>query len=62
MNDHERYMFDLQGYLVVPGALSPEKIAQLNSVLDEHIATECQRTCAPTGLRPCSTGPRTTAT
>ena len=41
MNDHERYMFDLQGYLVVPGALSPEKIAQLNSVLDEHIAAEC---------------------
>ena len=40
MNDHERYMFDLQGYLVVPGALSPEKIAQLNSVLDEHIAAE----------------------
>ena len=41
MNDHERYMFDLQGYLAVPGALSPEKIAQLNSVLDEHIAAEC---------------------
>ena len=41
MNDHERYMFDLQGYLVVQGALSPEKIAQLNSVLDEHIAAEC---------------------
>lgn len=41
MNDHERYMFDLQGYLAVPGALSPEMIARLNSVLDEHIAAEC---------------------
>ena len=24
MNDNERYLFDLKGYLVVPGALSQE--------------------------------------
>ena len=41
MNDHERYLFDLNGYLVVPDALTPEQIANLNSVLDERIAAEC---------------------
>ena len=41
MNDHERYLFDLQGYLVVPNALTADQIARLNSVLDEHIAVEC---------------------
>ena len=41
MNEHERYLFDLQGYLVVPGALSREQIAKLNSVLDQRIAAEC---------------------
>ena len=46
MNDHERYLFDLNGYLVVPEALTPEQIASLNSVLDEHIAAEC-----PTDMR-----------
>ena len=41
MNDHERYLFDLQGYLVVPDALTADQIARLNSVLDERIAAEC---------------------
>ena len=41
MNDYERYLFDLKGYLVVPGALSQEQIAGLNRVLDERIAAEC---------------------
>ncbi len=41
MNDHERYLFDLNGYLVVPNALTADQIERLNSVLDEHIAAEC---------------------
>ena len=41
MNDQERYLFDLKGYLAVPDALSQEQVAKLNSVLDEHIAAEC---------------------
>ena len=40
MNDHERYLFDLKGYLVVPDALTKDQVARLNSVLDERIATE----------------------
>jgi ectoine hydroxylase-related dioxygenase (phytanoyl-CoA dioxygenase family) len=39
MNDHERYLFDLQGYLVVPNALSSEEVAELNAIMDEKIAT-----------------------
>jgi hypothetical protein len=35
MNDHERYLFDLQGFLAVPEALSSEPVAELNAVLDE---------------------------
>ncbi len=46
MKDHERYLFDLQGYLVVPEALTAEQITKLNSVLDEHVASEC-----PPGMR-----------
>ena len=41
MNDQERYLFDLKGYLAVPDALSQEQVAKLNGVLDEHIAAEC---------------------
>ena len=46
MNDHERYLFDLKGYLVVPEALTKDQVARLNSVLDERIATE-----SPTDMR-----------
>ncbi len=40
MNEHERYLFDLQGFLVVPNALSHETVQALNAALDEHIAAE----------------------
>jgi hypothetical protein len=40
MNEEEKYLFDLEGYLAVPGALNAQQIQALNSILDEHIATE----------------------
>lgn len=40
MTEHERYLFDLQGYLVIPNALSAEQVATLNAVMDEYIAAE----------------------
>ena len=59
MNDQERYLFDLKGYLVVPDALTQEQVASLNGVLDEHIATECPRKiCARIGLARCLIGGR----
>ena len=36
MNEDERYLFDLAGYLVVEQALTPEEVAQLNAAIDHH--------------------------
>ena len=38
MNEHERYLFDLQGYITIPNALSTELLDELNAVLDQRIA------------------------
>ncbi len=39
MTEHERYLFDLQGYLTVPGALDAEQLRALNTILDERLHT-----------------------
>lgn len=41
MNENERYLFDLKGYLVVPNALTNQQVTALNRVLEERIASEC---------------------
>jgi hypothetical protein len=38
MTDEDRFLFDLQGYIVVPDALSAEQLETLNATLDEQIA------------------------
>lgn len=40
MNQQEKYLFDLQGYLVVPHALSAEEVAVLNKLMTVHIERE----------------------
>jgi hypothetical protein len=40
MTEQEKYLFDLQGYLAVPAALSAEQLQALNAILDEQIAAE----------------------
>ena len=40
MNDQERYLFDLQGFLEVPDALSAEQLTELNRMMDEKIEGE----------------------
>jgi ectoine hydroxylase-related dioxygenase (phytanoyl-CoA dioxygenase family) len=40
MNDEQRYLFDLQGYLTIPDALSPDQLKRLNASLDAGIAAE----------------------
>ncbi|MDA0989776.1 MAG: phytanoyl-CoA dioxygenase family protein [Verrucomicrobia bacterium] len=37
MTDHERYLFDLNGYITVRNALTPEQLTSLNALLDEQI-------------------------
>jgi hypothetical protein len=36
MNDDERYLFDLMGYLVVDDILSTEELAELNRLVDQR--------------------------
>lgn len=40
MNAHERYLFDLHGYLVVPNALSPRTVERVNALMDARIAED----------------------
>ena len=40
MNDQEKFLFDLQGYITVPNALDAAQVAELNRILDEHIAQD----------------------
>ncbi|HEY7070956.1 MAG TPA: phytanoyl-CoA dioxygenase family protein [Acidimicrobiales bacterium] len=34
MDERERYLFDLRGYLVVPGVLDPEEVTAVNDAVD----------------------------
>lgn len=36
MNDRERYLFDLMGYLVVDDVLSPAEVQELNTIIDGY--------------------------
>ncbi|HIG16047.1 MAG TPA: hypothetical protein EYQ31_01395, partial [Candidatus Handelsmanbacteria bacterium] len=36
MNDTEKYLFDLQGFLVVEGVLSTAQVAAANAAIDRH--------------------------
>ena len=36
LTEEERYLFDLQGYLVLRQAISGDEIAQMNRAIDKH--------------------------
>jgi hypothetical protein len=36
MNELDRYLFDLHGYIVVKGALNPDQVGVLNDAMDRH--------------------------
>ena len=36
MNDAEKYLFDLNGYLVIEDVLTPDEIAFANEAIDHH--------------------------
>jgi hypothetical protein len=40
MNSQETYLFDLQGYITVPNALSAEQVETLNAIWDERMAQD----------------------
>lgn len=47
MTEEERYLFDLQGYLVVEDALGPEEVAELNRKPDDDLTPELRRLLEP---------------
>lgn len=42
MTDQERYRFDLQGFIAVPDALTPEQLSAINTIVDQQIAAQCE--------------------
>jgi len=40
MTPEQRFLFDLQGYLVVPGVLAPERVARMVSDMESHSVGE----------------------
>jgi ectoine hydroxylase-related dioxygenase (phytanoyl-CoA dioxygenase family) len=36
MNEDEKYLFDLNGYLVIEGVLTPQEVARANEAIDRH--------------------------
>ena len=36
MTDYEKWLFDVQGYLHVPGALTTDQVARMNAAIDHH--------------------------
>ena len=40
MDEHEAYLFDLQGFLVVEAALSPAEVAELDDLLESRIQAD----------------------
>ena len=41
MDAKETFLFDLQGYITLPNALNSDELEQLNALLDEHAAEDC---------------------
>lgn len=37
MNDDEKYLFDLNGYLVIKNVLTPEETKRANAIIDRHL-------------------------
>lgn len=40
MTDEERYLFDLQGYLILEGAIDPQVVARMNAFIDAREAED----------------------
>eukprot|EP00928_Gymnodinium_smaydae_P072571 TRINITY_DN55910_c0_g1_i1.p1 TRINITY_DN55910_c0_g1~~TRINITY_DN55910_c0_g1_i1.p1 ORF type:complete len:356 (-),score=63.35 TRINITY_DN55910_c0_g1_i1:74-1069(-) len=43
MSETERFLFDLDGFLVVRGVLTPEELRALNAAVDAHADEACER-------------------
>ena len=44
MNETEKYLFDLNGYIVIEGVLSADEVARCNEAVDRHAEDIRERT------------------
>ena len=52
MTNEENYHFDVTGYLIVPGVLTPDQLKTCNEALDqlETLMEQLHRACPPAPL------------
>ena len=43
MNEREKFLFDLQGFLVIKNVLTPEEVCKLNISVDKNLDKEALR-------------------
>lgn len=56
MDEEQRYLFDLQGFLIVPNLLTPEEVTTLNAALEEqNLWAEAARRAGPDKPAPLKT-------
>ena len=44
MNEREKFLFDLQGFLVIKNVLTPEEVHKLNISVDKNLDKKVKRT------------------
>jgi hypothetical protein len=47
MTEDERYLFDLNGYLIVRNVLTPTEVVRANAIIDKHASEMIERSDAP---------------
>jgi len=47
MTDDEKYLLDLNGYLIIRGVLTPEEVEEANNAIDNHTHEMIERSDAP---------------
>ncbi len=47
MNEEEKYLFDLRGYLVVKNALNKEQVESLSRIIDNKLNSSAEKSCIP---------------
>lgn len=55
MTEDERYLFDLNGYIIVRGVLTPEEVEEANAVIDNHKHEMIERSDKPLRNTVCNT-------
>ena len=47
MTNEEKFLVDLEGYLVIEDVLTPDELDELNKIIDQGIVLDIRRAGAP---------------